>query len=164
MQSAAFDASTPPIATTGTETARQIAARPSSPIGKSASGFDGVSHTGPAPMYAAPSCSAATASSTLAADSAAVFAPEVHAVRVQLQCRLDVVVHHEQRRQLAERPSALEELFGRRAFHTQLDDGRAILDRAARGLHVVDEDVQPHASSIRTRASSVAGSRFQRAS
>ena len=49
MQSPAFDASMPPIATTGTGTARQIARRPSSPIGGSASVFDGVSHTGPAP-------------------------------------------------------------------------------------------------------------------
>ena len=50
MQSAAFEASTPPIATTGIETAAQISASPSSPIGGSASGFDGVAQTGPAPM------------------------------------------------------------------------------------------------------------------
>ncbi len=50
MQSAAFAASIPPIATTGTLTAAQISANPSSPIGGSASSFDGVAQTGPAPM------------------------------------------------------------------------------------------------------------------
>ena len=49
-QSAALDASIPPIAITGTETARQMSARPSRPIGGSASGFVGVAQTGPAPM------------------------------------------------------------------------------------------------------------------
>jgi hypothetical protein len=50
MQSAAFVSSTPPIATTGLKTAAQISRRPSIPIGGSASGFDGVVQTGPAPM------------------------------------------------------------------------------------------------------------------
>ena len=50
MHAAAFDASMPPIATTGTETASQIARSPSRPIGGSASAFDGVAQTGPAPM------------------------------------------------------------------------------------------------------------------
>ena len=50
MQSPAFEASIPPIATTGIVTARQISASPSSPIGGSASGFEGVAQTGPAPM------------------------------------------------------------------------------------------------------------------
>ena len=49
MQSAAFEASMPPIATTGTATAAQISRRPSSPVGGSASAFDGVAQTGPAP-------------------------------------------------------------------------------------------------------------------
>ena len=64
MHSAAFVASMPPIATTGSETPRQISASPSNPIGGSASAFDGVVQTGPAPMYAARSCSQACASST----------------------------------------------------------------------------------------------------
>ena len=49
MQSAAFDASIPPIATTGIETERQTSHNPSSPIGGAASGYDGVSQIGPAP-------------------------------------------------------------------------------------------------------------------
>ena len=49
MHARAFEASTPPIATTGIETAAQIARSPSSPIGGSASAFDGVAQTGPAP-------------------------------------------------------------------------------------------------------------------
>ncbi len=50
MQAAAFEASTPPIAITGTVTDMQISWSPSRPIGGSASGFDGVAQTGPAPM------------------------------------------------------------------------------------------------------------------
>ena len=50
MHAAAFVASIPPIATTGMSTAAQISRSPSSPIGGSASGFDGVAQTGPAPM------------------------------------------------------------------------------------------------------------------
>ena len=49
MHSAAFVASMPPIATTGTETARQTSRSPSSPIGSPASGFEGVGQIGPAP-------------------------------------------------------------------------------------------------------------------
>ena len=50
MQSPALEASTLPIATTGIDTAAQIAASPSSPIAGAASVFDGVAQTGPAPM------------------------------------------------------------------------------------------------------------------
>ena len=50
MHSAAFDASMPPIATTGIETERQMSRSPSSPIGGAASGFEGVSQIGPAPI------------------------------------------------------------------------------------------------------------------
>jgi hypothetical protein len=63
MQSATLTTSIPPMATTGSETAQEISARPSSPIAGSASGFDGVAQTGPAPTYAAPSASPSRASS-----------------------------------------------------------------------------------------------------
>ena len=49
IQAAALEASTPPIATTGTSTATQMRRSPSSPMGGSASSFDGVAQTGPAP-------------------------------------------------------------------------------------------------------------------
>ena len=49
MHAAAFEASIPPIAITGTSTAAQMRASSSSPSGGSASPFDGVSQTGPTP-------------------------------------------------------------------------------------------------------------------
>jgi hypothetical protein len=49
MQSPAFEESIPPIAITGTATARQIRASSAMPSGGSASAFDGVAQTGPTP-------------------------------------------------------------------------------------------------------------------
>ena len=49
MHAAAFEASIPPIATTGTVTAAQIRASSASPSGGAASAFDGVSQIGPTP-------------------------------------------------------------------------------------------------------------------
>ena len=49
MHSAAFDASMPPIATTGVDTAPQMRASSPSPSAGSASSFDGVFQIGPTP-------------------------------------------------------------------------------------------------------------------
>ena len=49
MQAAAVVASTPPMATTGTETARQIRPSSASPSGAAASAFEGVGQIGPTP-------------------------------------------------------------------------------------------------------------------
>ena len=68
MHSPALAASTPPIATTGIDTERQMSRSPSSPIGVPASGFDGVCQIGPAPRYVAPENSATAASRRLATE------------------------------------------------------------------------------------------------
>ena len=102
----------PPIATiTGTETARQISAKPSSPIGGSASSFDGVAHTGPGAEVVRvrldrlaegdhrPAQEQARGAGTI---RPLVGLAEVHAVGAELERGVDVVVDDERRAQLAE--------------------------------------------------------------
>ena len=167
MHAPAFVVSIPPIATTGMSTASTIPARPSRPIGGSASGFDGVSQIGPAPMYAAPERSAGDRLADVPrgqpelqpcaerALRAVVVAAEVDAVGLEPDRRLDVVVDDEHRVELAQRSPDLDELPRRRVLDAQLDHGRAAFDGRASGLEVLDERVQPHA--ILARASSDSG-------
>ena len=167
MHAPAFVVSIPPIATTGMSTASTIPARPSRPIGGSASGFDGVSQIGPAPMYAAPARSPAIAWPTSHADSPS-FSPAPSARSAPSSSRprwtpsassriaaVDVVVDDEHRVELAKRSPDLDELPRRRALDAQLDHGGAARDGRARRLEVLDERVQPHA--ILARSSSDSG-------
>src|SRR5215210_6653252 len=89
MQSAAFVASTPPIATTGIETARQISPSPSRPIGSVASGFDRFGDVRRREAEQKPFGDGAL--------RPLVTAPEMDAIRVQPQRRLHVVVDDEER-------------------------------------------------------------------
>ena len=70
------------------------------------------------------------------------------AVGAERDRRLDVVVDDEGRAELAKGLPGRDDL-GRRVLQPQLDDGRAALDRRARGLEVLDERVQPHAIDAR---------------
>ena len=161
----------PPIATTGIETASQISRSPSRPIGESASGFEGVAQTGPAPMYAAPSSlSGERLGDARGRDAeheallegslgAGIVAAEMDTVRAERQRGLDVVVDHERGRQVEERSSRLDHVSGRSPLEPELDHGRPALDGANGGLEVGHDRVQPHPSAF-ARESSVAGSRL----
>ena len=65
MHSAAFSSLTPPIASTGILTTRQISPNRAMPCGSPIPRLDGVSNTGPKKMYAAPARSASRASARL---------------------------------------------------------------------------------------------------
>ena len=165
MQAAAFDASMPPIAITGTRTAAQIARSPSRPDrrrgvrlrrrlpdrpdaevvgvrGLSASSSDVTERPSRRPAARA------------RAGSAIVLA-EMHAVGAERERRVDVVVDDERDTERVEARAALDDLGGRR-LHAQLHDGGAGVDRPARRLEIGDERVHPH--DVRALSSSVAGS------
>jgi hypothetical protein len=91
-----------------------------------------------------------------------VLLPEVHAVRGEGDRGLDVVVHDEGHAELAEAGSGRDRLLRRRALHPQLDDGGSGRNGCARRLEVGDDRVQPHV--IRARSSSVSASRAASAS
>jgi hypothetical protein len=119
-QSPALEASTPPIATTGIETSRQISASPSSPIAGSASGLEGVAQTGPAPMYAPPLRSPPERFGDRGRGSAQqqpgqdrtvgtfVSAAKVDTVRSEPKRCIDVVVHNEESVELDEALARLD--------------------------------------------------------
>ena len=50
--------------------------------------------------------------------------------------------------------------FRRQALQPELDDGRAAVDRGARGVEIADDRMKPHASSTCARESRVWGSRL----
>src|SRR5262249_50805848 len=75
---------------------------------------------------------------------------------------LDVVVHDERRRELAEAGAARDNLV-RRRLDAELDDGRARLDRPPRRREVGHERVHPHvtfARPSRVSASSAASASY----
>ena len=148
-------ASIPPIAMTGTRTASQIAASPSSPIGarrvqlrrRSPRSARRRCTPRPAPPRRSPRrCS--TPRSEQEAGRArellpVVAAAEVDAVGVERERRLDVVVHDERdvgcAAQLGDRPARLDDGERRRVLQPQLDDGRATVDGRRGGVGVVDD-------------------------
>ena len=75
---------------------------------------------------------------------------------------LDVVVDDEREPGLAaervDGAADLDQLIGRGALAPQLDHGCTGVARLERPLRVLDERVEPHASPMRARPSSVAGS------
>ncbi len=155
MQSAAFDASIPPIATTGTDTARQTSARPSRPIGSDASGFDGVAHTrssadvgragelGDGGLAARPGGDAQRDPGRGRALGPGVALAEVDAA-AQLERCVDVVVDDQLRVERRELTSQGDDLRRRCPLQPQLDDGRSGPGRRSGGLGVRDERVEPH--------------------
>ncbi len=166
MQSAAFDASTPPIATTGTVTDMQISCEPVEPdrrgrvrLGRrrpDRAGADvgGARELGDSRLAPRRSGEAEQEPCRERPLGALVAAAEVDAVGAELERRLDVVVDDEGRVELPERPPDLDQLRRRRALEAQLDDGRARGDGGLRGREVLDDRVHSH----RMRASSVSGS------
>ena len=126
MQSPAFDASMPPIATTGTRTTSQIAASPSTPIGVARVGLGrrrpdgaGADVVGALLRGRDRLVDARRRDAEHEADGAReLLAPigstEVHAVRVERERGLDVVVDDERdpglARDVGDRPAALDEV------------------------------------------------------
>ena len=156
MQSPAFVASTPPMATTGTSTARAMAASPSNPVGGSASSLDGVAQTGPAPMYAAPRAAAPRGlldrRGRQAEDQptperplgACIAAPEMDAVGAELESGIHVVVHDERRAEAGQTAPDLDDANRGRLLQAQLDDRRAVVHRAQPRLGVLHERMHAH--------------------
>ena len=158
----ALVASIPPIATTGIETASQISARPSSPIGGSASGFVGVAQTGPAPMYAAPALSPARPPRRSSAEAPSTGRPRAPA-RAPSSSRprwtpsapsaIAASTSSLTTKVAGSSPEAdgplVDELLGRRALQPQLEDGCAAFDGDCGRLEVGDDSVQPHPSATR---------------
>ncbi len=159
-QSAALDASIPPIATTGMDTASQIAASPSSPIGGSASGFDrrrphgtgaDVGGADPLPRDRLLDGRRRRAEHQSGLDrslGSLVVAAQVHAVGAELDGSLAVVVDDEgdavQRAKVAKRPAFVHDLLGGLALQAQLKNGCASFDGDLRRLQVTDQRVQLH--------------------
>ena len=171
MQSPAFAASTPPIATTGIDTASQISAQPVEPdrwirVGlrrrrPDRAGTD-VGRAEPLARTCFLDARGRGAEHEALLDGslrAWIVAAQMDAVRAQCERGLDVVVDHERRGQVPEGPSGLDHVSGRCALEPQLDHGRPALDRADGGLEVGHDRVQPHPSTF-ARESSVAGSRL----
>ena len=136
MHSAAFDASMPPIATTGIETERQMSRSPSSPIAGA-----GVRLRRRLPDRASAdirrTCelrdrSLAPLGGRDPQHDSGLCAPldprvalaEVDAA-AKLERSVDVVVDHELEIEVAERTSERDYLLGRRSLQPQLDHGRA---------------------------------------
>src|SRR4029453_13500313 len=153
MQSAAFVASMPPIATTGIDTASQTSRSPSSLIGGGAARFAGVPPHRARPVIRAPR----------GPPPARIAAPEMHAVGAQRKRSLDVVVDHERCGQVDEGPPGLDHVPGRSSLEPELDHGRPALDRADGGLEFRHDRGPPPPSTF-ARESSVAGSRLYSAS
>ena len=169
MQSPALEASTPPIATTGIEIARQISPSPSEADRRVGVGFRGrrpdrtsadVGGALPLPVEGFGDGGGGRAEQQARRDGAlgaVVLAAEVDAVGPEPKRRLDVVVHDEERVQPGEALPRLDQLVRARALAPQLHDGRAALDRRAPRREVLDDRVQPHESLA--RESSFFGSR-----
>ena len=176
MHSAAFDASMPPIATTGIETERQTSRSPSSPIGGArvrlrrrrpdrAGAEVGrareLRHRALAPRrHRDPERDPRLARPL----DPGVALAEMDA-GPELERRVDVVVDDQLGGEPVERPSERDDLRGRRALQPQLHDRRAAGRRAPRALLVRR---RARAASSRSRPSpapvSVAGSRAASAS
>ena len=156
MQSAAFDASTPPIATTGTVTDMQISCEPVEPDrrgrrplrrrrpDRAGADVGGARELGDGRLAARRGREAEQEPRRERPLGALVAAAEVDAVGPELERRLDVVVDDERRVELPERPPDLDQLRRRRALQAQLDDGRAAGDRGLRGREVLDDRVHSH--------------------
>src|ERR671936_1956961 len=97
---------------------------------------------------------------------ARIVAAEMDTVGAEHERRLDVVVDDERntmpRAEAARRAAALDDVDPRHVLQPPLHHRCAGFDRKARGLELVDEDVQPH--EIFACESSVPGSRFASAS
>ena len=154
----------PPIATTGTRATAQIARSPARASGAAASAFDGVSQTGPgaevvgvcgpgllergdraAEQEAARPCAGGTG----------IALAEVHPLRSERECGIDVIVDDERDTELRESCSTLDDLV-RRPLHPQLHDGGSGCNGSTCRLQIVDERMHLH--DVRAFASSVAGS------
>ena len=78
-----------------------------------------------------------------------VALPEVHAVRPELQGRVDVVVDDEGRVEPSEGGSRGHDLLGRRVLEPELEDRRAGLDGPRGRVEVGHDRVQDHDSFSR---------------
>ena len=158
MQSAALETSTPPIATTGIETASQISREPVEPdrrigvrlgrrrpdrAGADVAGAERLARAAPRRprRRRVPSSSPARDRAL----DALVVAAEVDAVGTEPKRRLDVVVDDERGAASSRNgaPSSTSSSV-RRVLAPQLDDGRAAVDRDARRREVLDDRVQLH--------------------